>query len=102
MLEVRRTEQFDVWLRSLRDLAGKMRIIKRIERAAAGNMGDVAPVGDGVMEMRLFFGPGYRLYFVRRGERLVILLCGGDKASQSNDIERAKAIARELAAEELD
>ncbi|MFC3441056.1 type II toxin-antitoxin system RelE/ParE family toxin [Sphingobium rhizovicinum] len=96
MIEIRRTEEFDVWLRNLRDVAGKARILKRIERARGGNLGDVASVGDGVMEMRLFFGPGYRLYYVRRGDELILLLCGGDKGSQSADIDRARVMAKEL------
>ncbi|PBN44714.1 type II toxin-antitoxin system RelE/ParE family toxin [Sphingobium sp. D43FB] len=96
MIEIRRTAFFDIWLNGMRDIAGKARIIKRLERAQQGNLGDIAPVGEGVMEMRLFFGPGYRIYFVQRGDTLVILLCGGDKSSQPNDIERAKAMAKEI------
>jgi len=96
VIEIRRTAFFDIWLNGMRDIAGKARIIKRLERAQQGNLGDIAPVGEGVMEMRLFFGPGYRIYFVQRGDTLVILLCGGDKSSQPNDIERAKAMAKEI------
>lgn len=96
MIEIRRTAFFDIWLNGMRDIAGKARIIKRLERAQQGNLGDIAPVGEGVMEMRLFFGPGYRIYFVQRGDTLVILLCGGDKSSQPDDIERAKAMAKEI------
>lgn len=96
MIEIRRTAFFDIWLNGMRDIAGKARIIKRLERAQQGNLGDIAPVGEGVMEMRPFFGPGYRIYFVQRGDTLVILLCGGDKSSQPNDIERAKAMAKEI------
>ena len=70
--------------------------MRRIERAQAGNLGDVKALGDGVSEMRIHYGAGYRLYLARRGERLVILLCGGDKASQAADIRTAKAMAREL------
>ena len=87
---------FSEWLDGLRDRAGRGRIAKRIERLAQGNFGDVAPVGEGVSELRLHFGPGYRVYFVRRGEELVILLCGGDKSTQARDIENAKKIARTL------
>ncbi|MEG8221159.1 type II toxin-antitoxin system RelE/ParE family toxin [Sphingomonas sp. HH69] len=96
MIEIRRTAFFDIWLNGMRDIAGKARIIKRLERAQQCNLGDIAPVGEGVMEMRLFFGPGYRIYFVQRGDTLVILLCGGDKSSQPDDIERAKAMAKEI------
>ncbi|OHC94822.1 MAG: addiction module antitoxin RelB [Sphingomonadales bacterium RIFCSPLOWO2_12_FULL_63_15] len=96
MIEIRRTAFFDIWLNGMRDIAGKVRIIKRLERAQQGNLGDIAPVGEGVMEMRLFFGPGYRIYFVQRGDTLVILLCGGDKSSQPDDIDRAKAMAKEI------
>ena len=96
MIEVRRTTEFDIWLDRLRDVAGKARILKRLQRAESGNLGDVAPVGDGVSEMLLFVGPGYRIYFIQQGETLIFLLCGGDKASQSRDIERAKAMAKEF------
>lgn len=96
MIEVRQTTRFTVWLAGLRDARARFRIIKRIERAAMGNLGDVAPVGDGVSEMRIFYGPGYRVYFVQQGDKLIILLCGGDKSSQSKDIAAAKAIAADL------
>lgn len=96
MIEVRQTARFTVWLAGLRDARARSRIIKRIERAAMGNLGDVAPVGDGVSEMRIFYGPGYRVYFVQLGDKLTILLCGGDKSSQSKDIAAAKAIAADL------
>ena len=69
--------------------------MKRIDRAKVGNLGDVAPVGEGVSEMRIFYGPGYRVYFVQREQRLVLLLCGGDKSTQAADIEEARALARE-------
>ena len=74
----------------------RARIADRIDRLAVGNPGDVAPVGDGVSELRLHFGPGYRVYFVQRGELIIVLLCGGDKSSQRRDIEIAKKLAREL------
>lgn len=96
VIEIRRTILFDAWLHGLRDIAGKARILKRLQRAEQGNLGDVASVGEGVMEMRLFFGPGYRIYFVQRGDALVILLCGGDKSSQSDDIDRARMMAKEI------
>jgi putative addiction module killer protein len=101
MIEVRRTVEFGEWLRTLRDVQGRVRILRRIERAQAGNLGDVGAVGGGVLEMRLFFGPGYRIYFVERGNfegrggAIILLLCGGDKASRHRDIERAQALARE-------
>lgn len=92
---VRQTETFSSWLKDLRDLRGKAKIVARIQRLEDGNPGDVAPVGDGVSEMRIHFGPGYRVYFVNRGGELVMLLCGGDKSSQARDIEAAKKLARE-------
>lgn len=73
-----------------------MKILARIDRLALGNPGDVAPVGEGVSEMRIHYGPGYRVYFVQRGEEVVVLLCGGDKASQSADIAEAKKLAANL------
>lgn len=96
MVEVRRTVEFDRWLDGLRDRAGRSRIMARIDRLALDNPGDVKPVGGGVSEMRIDHGPGYRIYFVRRGAVVVVLLCGGDKSSQSRDITRAKALAEEL------
>ena len=97
ILEVRRTIEFIDWLTALRDTQARARIAKRIDRIAQGNFGDAKPVGDGVNELRFAFGPGYRVYYTRRGDVIVILLCGGDKDSQSRDIERAKEIAREIA-----
>ncbi len=96
MIEVRQTAAFSLWLRALRDQRAKARIAARIRRASFGNVGDVRSVGAGVSEMRIDHGPGYRVYFVRRGDTLIILLCGGDKSTQDRDIERAKVIAREL------
>jgi putative addiction module killer protein len=93
-MDMRRTDVFDGWLRGLRDTRVTARIALRLDRLAHGNPGDVKPVGEGVSELRIDYGPGYRIYFVRRGEALVILLCGGDKGSQDRDIARAKAIAR--------
>lgn len=92
---VRQTETFTAWLRDLRDLRGKAKIVARIQRLEDGNPGDVAPVGDGVSEMRIHFGPGYRVYFVNRGVELILLLCRGDKSSQARDIEAAKKLAKE-------
>lgn len=96
MIEVRQTARFAAWLKRLRDVQARARILKRLDRASQGNLGDVAPVGEGVSEMRIFHGPGYRVYFVRRGSALIILLCGGDKSSQAADIDEAKALAKEV------
>jgi putative addiction module killer protein len=96
LIEVRQTERFRIWLTGLRDERARARILKRLDRAQAGNLGDVAPVGDGVSEMRIFCGPGYRVYFVQRGKELIALLCGGDKSTQDADIAEAKALAKEL------
>ena len=96
MIEIRQTATFSLWLRTLRDQRAKARIVARIRRASFGNVGDVRSVGAGVSEMRIDYGPGYRVYFVRRGDMLIILLCGGDKSTQDRDIEKAKAIAREI------
>lgn len=93
--EVRQTATFEEWLKQLRDPVSRAIVIRRIERVAAGNLGDVRPVGDGVSELRIDHGPGFRVYFVRRGETLIVLLCGGDKSSQARDIVRAKALAQE-------
>ena len=96
MVEVRQTARFVAWLAGLRDNQARGRILKRLDRAAKGNLGDVSPVGNGVSEMRIDYGPGYRLYFVQRGSRLILLLCGGDKSSQRSDIQEAKRLAKEL------
>ncbi len=89
-----RTAEFDTWLRALMDPIGKARIIARIRSAEAGHYGDVASVGDGILEMRIHVGPGYRVYFCRRDEVTYLLLCGGDKSSQPSDIRRAQEILR--------
>jgi putative addiction module killer protein len=96
MYELRRTAEFLSWFRGLRDRIGAQRIVVRLERMAQGNLGDIKPVGEGVSEARIKSGPGYRLYFVRREEVVIVLLCGGDKSSQDRDIARAKAMAREI------
>ncbi len=96
MIEVRQTVMFERWLRDVRDIQAKARINARIRRISLGLIGDVKSVGDGVGEMRIDHGPGYRLYFVRRGEALLLLLCGGDKGSQDRDIRRAKQMVMEL------
>jgi len=96
LIEVRQTTRFATWLAGLRDDRAKARILKRLDRARDGNLGDVAPVGEGVSEMRIFYGPGYRVYFIQRGKALIVLLCGGDKSTQGADIDEAKAMAREI------
>ena len=96
MIEVRQTAVFSKWLSGLRDRRGKRAITVRIERLAFGNAGDVKPVGHGVSELRVSHGPGYRVYFVKRGTVLIVLLCGGDKNSQAADIAKAHAMAEEL------
>lgn len=95
-MEVRQTETFRSWLRALRDNQARARIVARIRRLEQGNPGDVAPIGAGVSEMRIHYGPGYRVYYAQRGEEIVVLLCGGDKKTQGADIEKAKKIANEL------
>ncbi len=87
-----RTEEFDDWLKKLRDQVGKARILARIRSAEAGNFGDCESVGDGISEMRVHIGPGYRAYFCRREQIVYLLLCGGDKSSQNKDIREAKRI----------
>jgi putative addiction module killer protein len=96
MIEVRQSAVFRDWVAGLKDLRARTRIAVRIDRLAEGNPGDVKSVGDGVSELRIDYGPGYRLYFTRRGSLLIVLLCGGDKSSQDRDIREAKALAKEL------
>lgn len=96
MIEVRQTDTFSNWLDQLNDVRAIARIQIRIRRLSLGNAGDVKPVGEGVSELRVDYGPGYRVYFSRRGKELVILLCGGDKGSQSRDIVLAKQLAKEI------
>jgi putative addiction module killer protein len=91
MLEIRQTVNFERWLNRLRDRTGRAKILVRIRRLAFGNPGDVRPVGNGISEMRIDHGPGYRVYFVQRGA--VLILCGGDKTTQERDIKRAKGMA---------
>jgi putative addiction module killer protein len=96
MAAIRETEEFSNWLNKLRDAVAKAKIASRIERLVRGNTGDVKPVGEGVSELRIHHGAGYRVYFIQRGEQLIVLLCGGDKDSQDADIANAKKIASEL------
>lgn|SRR5699024_4298677 len=93
MVEVSTSSSFDNWLRKLKDRQAAARILKRIERLAAGNPGDVKPVGMGISELRINLGPGYRVYFIREQDRLILLLTGGDKSTQKEDIKTALAIA---------
>jgi putative addiction module killer protein len=96
MIEVRKTDVFVQWLDGLRDIQARARVQARIERLACGNPGDVEPVGEGVSELRINYGPGYRVYFKKRGRELVILLAGGDKTTQAKDIKAALRLARNL------
>jgi len=99
MIEVRQTERFVRWLEGLRDLRGRAKVLARIERLIGGNPGDVRPVGSGVSELRINYGPGYRVYYLQRGTTLIILLAGGDKSSQVKDIDEALLSAANLAEE---
>jgi putative addiction module killer protein len=96
VIEVRKTEVFSRWLDGLRDIHARARVQARIERLIAGNPGDVKPAGEGVSELRIDYGPGYRVYFKRRGRELIILLAGGDKRSQARDIRNALRMARNI------
>ena len=96
MPEVRRTEVYASWLDGLKDVRARARVLVRVERLAAGNPGDVRPVGEGVSEMRIDYGPGYRVYFKRQDRTVVVLLAGGDKRTQSDDIDTALRLARNL------
>jgi putative addiction module killer protein len=96
MIELRKTARFGQWLDELRDLHGRARIQARIERLAVGNPGDVAPVGEGVSELRIDVGPGYRVYFTQRGRTVIVLLAGGSKRTQAADIKAALQLARGL------
>jgi putative addiction module killer protein len=96
MIEIRKTDFFAKWLDGLQDIRARARILVRIERLAAGNPGDVKAVGEGVSEMRINYGPGYRVYFKKMGQKVVLLLAGGDKSSQSKDIKTALRLARNL------
>ncbi len=96
MIEIRQTTVFADWFENLRDRQARSRIDVRIRRLSIGNPGDVEPVGEGVSELRVDYGPGYRVYFVRRGPALVILLAGGDKRTQNRDIRRAIELARSI------
>jgi len=96
MIEIHQTEVYSKWFNNLRDRQARARIDVRIRRLSLGNPGDVSPVGEGVSEMRIDYGPGYRVYFIQRGQTLIVLLAGGDKHTQSRDIKKALRLAREL------
>ena len=96
MIEIRKTEIFAKWLDGLHDIRARARILVRIERLAAGNPGDVKSVGEGVSELRIDYGPGYRVYYKKQGQKVVVLLAGGDKSTQAKDIKTALRLARNL------
>ena len=96
MNEIRKTDIYARWLDGLRDIHARARVLARVERLAAGNAGDVKPVGEGVSELRIDYGPGYRVYFTMRGRAVIILLAGGDKRTQAADIKTALRLARNL------
>ena len=96
MIEIRKTEVYAKWLDGLRDVRARARVLVRVERLAAGNPGDVRPLGEGVSELRIDYGPGYRVYFKKQGRAIAVLLAGGDKRTQVQDIETALRLARNL------
>jgi len=96
MFQLRKTQIFAEWIDGLRDTQGRARILARIERLAAGLLGDVKPIGEGVSELRIDCGPGYRVYFKKQGREIIILLAGGDKSTQSRDIKTALKLSRYL------
>jgi putative addiction module killer protein len=96
MYEVRKTDEFDRWLSGLRDQRALAKIVSRVERLGMGNPGDVEPVGEGISEMKIEYGPGYRVYYKRTSKTIMLILCGGDKATQEKDIKQAKEIAAQL------
>jgi len=96
VIEIRKTDKFAAWLDGLKDVHARARILVRIERLAGGNPGDVKSVGEGVSELRINFGPGYRVYYKKYNQKVIILLAGGDKSSQAGDIKTALYLARNL------
>jgi putative addiction module killer protein len=100
VVEVRQTERFARWLKDLRDLRARAKVQVRIEHLIGGNPGDARPVGSGVSELRIDYGPGYRVYYQQKGSRLIILLAGGDKSSRSRDIEEALMLSRQIKEDE--
>jgi len=95
MVEFRQTEMFRIWRLRLRDVRVRVLVASRLDRLAYGNAGDAKPVGQGISELRIDYGPGYRVYFQRRGNTIVVLLCGGNKSTQAKDIKMAKRLAEE-------
>jgi len=102
MVEIVKSATFDRWLRKLKDRRAAARVLVRIDRLAAGNPGDVKPVGGGISELRIDYGPGYRVYYLQDGPRLILLLCGGEKSSQDGDIKEAHRLAKEWKSDEQD
>ena len=96
VLEIRETDTFSAWLQALKDSRAKAKIAARARRLAFGNPGDVRPAGEGVSELRIDYGPGYRVYYLQRGAMLIVLLCGGDKSTQDKDVKMARRLAKEL------
>jgi len=96
MYEIRKTDVYVRWLNGLRDIHARAKVLARIERLATGNPGDVRPIGEGVSELRIDYGPGYRVYYTMRGRELIVLLAGGDKLTQAADIKKALSLARNL------
>jgi putative addiction module killer protein len=101
VLVFQQSPEFEAWLDKLTDTRAKARILARVDRASLGNFGDCKPIGEGVSEMRVDIGPGYRIYFVRKGDEVYLLLIGGDKSTQKRDIQQALAMARKLKARDL-
>ena len=99
MYQLQSTDVFDDWLRALQDRKGRARILARLESVQLGNLGDVKSVGAGVREMRIHFGPGYRIYFAQKGKIVLLLLCGGDKSTQARDIAKAQRLLKGLGQE---
>ncbi len=96
MIEIRKTDNFAKWIDGLQDIRARARILVRIERLKVGNPGDVKPIGEGILELRIDYGPGYRVYFKRIGQKMIILLAGGDKKTQPKDIRTAISLSRNL------
>jgi putative addiction module killer protein len=101
MVQVRRTQVFKEWLAGLRDHQARFRILDRLDRLADGNPGQSRSVGEGIVELKIDYGPGYRVYYINKGSILIVLLCGGDKNSQDKDIRRAKELSQHLILEDL-